>query len=53
MISVDDLESMEETLDVLSTPGLSEKLDAAAEEIAADDFVTGDEIAAKYLRKKA
>lgn len=53
MMSVDDLESIEETLDVLSTPGLSERLDAAAEEIDAGDFATGDEIAAKYLRKKA
>ena len=51
MMSVDDLEAIEETLAVLSTPGLREELDAASEEIDAGDFVTADEIAAKYLRK--
>lgn len=53
MMSVDDLESIEETLAVLSTPGLSEKLDDAAGEIEAGDYLTADEIAAKYLGKKA
>lgn len=53
MISVDDLEAIEETLDVLATPGLREKLDSASDEIDAGDFQTADEIAAKYLPKKA
>lgn len=53
MMSVDDLESIEETLAVLSTPGLSEKLDDAADEIEAGDYLTAGEIAAKYLGKKA
>lgn len=49
VLSVDDLAELEETLAVLSTPGLPEKLDTAAEEIGEGEYLTGEELAAKYL----
>lgn len=49
VMSLDDLEAIEETLSVLSTPGLVEKLDGAANEIDTGDFRTADELRKKYL----
>lgn len=47
-LSVDDLEALEETLDVLSTPGLSARLDQAAQEIDDGHFVTDDQLRVRY-----
>lgn len=49
ILSIDDLAAIEETLDVLGTPGLPGALDAAAAEIDAGDWVGADELARRYL----
>lgn len=51
LVSPDDLESMEETLDVLSTPGALEEIQRAQEEIDSGLSVSADELGDKYLRK--
>jgi prevent-host-death family protein len=51
LISSDELESLEDTLELLSDPdALAELRDSQAAH-AAGDFLTGDEIRAKYLRR--
>ncbi|MGQ0575412.1 MAG: type II toxin-antitoxin system Phd/YefM family antitoxin [Pseudonocardia sp.] len=49
ILSVDDLAAIEETIDVLSTPGLPAALDAAEAEIDSGDWVGADELARRYL----
>ncbi|MDN5747841.1 MAG: type II toxin-antitoxin system Phd/YefM family antitoxin [Pseudonocardia sp.] len=49
ILSVDDLAAIEETIDVLSTPGLAAALDVAAAEIDSGDWVGADELARRYL----
>jgi antitoxin YefM len=49
ILSIDDLAAIEDTLDVLGTSGLSDRLDAAAAEIDAGDWVGADELAQRYL----
>jgi prevent-host-death family protein len=46
LISVEDLESLEETLDILSTPGAMEQIRSSEQEIA-----RGDAIGAEDLRR--
>jgi hypothetical protein len=45
---LDDLAAIEETIDVLSTPGLPAAFDAAAAEIDSGDWVGADELARRY-----
>jgi len=49
LVSPDDLEALEETLDILSEPGALEEIRRAQEAIDAGDVVTGEELRAKYL----
>ena len=43
-MSVSDLESLEETLDLLSTPGALDEIRAAEEEIARGEAIGADEL---------
>lgn len=52
LISVDELESIEETLDILSTPGALEEIKQAQADIDAGNYVTGEELAARYNLKR-
>lgn len=51
ILSPSDLESLEETLDILSAPGAIEEIRAAETEIGAGEFLTAAELRAKYLTK--
>lgn len=44
LISVEDLESLEETLDILSTPGAVEQIRAAEDEIARGEAIGAEEL---------
>ncbi|MBA2310245.1 MAG: type II toxin-antitoxin system Phd/YefM family antitoxin [Pseudonocardiales bacterium] len=48
LLSLDDLESIEETIDVLATPGLRDQLDAAAAEIERGDWISAEELAQRH-----
>lgn len=52
LLSTGDLESVEETLDILSAPGALAQIHAAHDEIEAGDFLTAAELRAKYLGKE-
>jgi len=51
IISPADLENLEETLDLLATPGALEEIRAAESEIASGRILTAAELRAKYLTK--
>jgi antitoxin YefM len=51
LISPDDLASMEETLDILSTPGALDEIKKAQDEIDAGLGVSGEDLRAKYSRR--
>ncbi|MEX1126806.1 MAG: type II toxin-antitoxin system Phd/YefM family antitoxin [Acidimicrobiia bacterium] len=51
LVSPDDLESLEETLDILSTPGALEDIQRAQVEIDSGRFVGDEELRGKYLEK--
>ena len=51
LISPDDLESLEETLDILSDPSALKEIRDAQAAIDSGDFVTGDELRTKYLQR--
>ena len=44
IIAVDDLESLEETLDILSTPGAVEEIRQAEDAIARGDVLNADQV---------
>jgi prevent-host-death family protein len=48
ILAVDDLAAIEETIEVLSTPGLPAALDAAGVEIDSGQWVGADELARRY-----
>jgi antitoxin YefM len=48
IMSADDLESLNETLHALRTPGIAEELDQADADYAAGKTVSGEEIRARY-----
>jgi antitoxin YefM len=52
LISVDELEALEETLDILSTPGALEEIKQAQADIDAGNYVTGEELVARYNLKR-
>lgn len=52
IISPIDLENLEETLELLSTPGAIEEIRSAEVEIATGEFLTAAELRAKYLNKE-
>lgn len=49
ILSVDDLAAIEETIEVLGTPGLPAALDAASAEIDSGQWVGADELARRFL----
>jgi prevent-host-death family protein len=52
IVSPTDLESIEETLAILSAPGAMEDIRAAEDEIGRGEFLTAAELRAKYLTKE-
>jgi antitoxin YefM len=52
IMSPDDLEGLEETLDILSTPGALEEIRAADADVRAGSYFTAAELRAKYLTKE-
>lgn len=48
IMSADDLDSLNETLHALRTPGLAEELRQADADYAAGDTVSGDELRRRY-----
>lgn len=52
IISPGDLENLEETLELLSVPGMLEEIHAAEEQVAEGSFLTAAELRAKYLNKE-
>jgi antitoxin YefM len=51
LLSPDDLEALEDTLDLLSDPAASEEIRAARKDVAKGRGVTAEELRAKYLAK--
>lgn len=51
IMSLEDLESLEETLDILSDPKAMREIRAAEREVAAGNVVTGEELIAKYRKR--
>lgn len=49
LLSPDDLEALEETLDLLSTPGALEEIQAAREELERGEHITAEALRARYL----
>ena len=45
---VEELESLRETVEVLSEPGVLEEIERAEEQIRAGDYITGEELLARY-----
>lgn len=52
ILSVDDLAAIEETIEVLGTPGLPAALDAASAEIDSGEWVGADELARRFLPER-
>ena len=51
IISPDDLEALEETLDLLSRPAAVEEIRKAREELAAGEFLTAVDLRARFGRQ--
>lgn len=51
ILSPDDLEALEETLELLSDTKAMRQIRAAERAVEAGDVVTGDELRAKYLNR--
>lgn len=51
ILSPDDLEGLEETLDILSEPGALEAIRQAEDEIERGDYLTAEELRSRYLAK--
>ena len=51
IISPDDLEALEETLDLLSDPAAVKAIRRAEAEVARGRVLTGDELRTKYLKR--
>jgi antitoxin YefM len=51
LISPDDLEALEDTLELLSDPTARKDIERARKEIAAGKGMRADELAARYLHK--
>lgn len=52
ILSVDDLAAIEDTIEILGTPGLPTALDAAAGEIDSGQWVGADELARRFLPER-
>ena len=51
LISPEELESLEDTLELLSDPEAMRQLDESRQAYVTGDFVTGDELRSRYLTK--
>jgi len=51
ILSPDDLESLEETLDILSEPGAPEEIRRSQAEIDRGEYINGEELQARYVGK--
>jgi prevent-host-death family protein len=51
ILSTEDLAGLEETLDILATPGALDDIQAAENEIDGGSFLTAAELRTKYLAK--
>lgn len=51
ILSPEDLESLEETLDILSEPAAVDEIRRARAEIDRGEFLRAEELRAKYLRR--
>ena len=51
LVAPEDLEALEETLSILSTPGELERIRAAQAEIDAGDYITGEELAQCHVEE--
>jgi prevent-host-death family protein len=51
LISPEELESIEDTLELLSDPEAMKQLDESRRAYEAGDFATGDELRSRYLAK--
>ena len=51
ILSPDDLEALEETLDLLSRPGAMEEIQRAREELEAGEFQTAADLRARFGRR--
>lgn len=51
IVSTEDLAELEETLDILSTPGALDDIRAAEDEIEGGGYLTAAELRTKYLSK--
>lgn len=49
LISPDDLDALEDTLEILSNPDAMREIEQAREEIARGEIVSADDLRAKYL----
>lgn len=52
LISVDELESIEETLDLAMTPGALEQIKQAEADIDAGNYYTEDDVRRMFLKKR-
>ncbi len=52
LVSPRDLEAVEESLAILSTPGALEQIRAAEDDISGGSFLTAAELRAKYLTRE-
>ena len=52
IVSVDDLEGLEETLDILSIPGALEQIQEGEAAAARGEYLNAAELRAKYLKGK-
>lgn len=52
ILSPEDLTSLEESLELLSTPGVLDEIEAAEADITAGKYLTAAELRAKYLDKE-
>jgi antitoxin YefM len=51
IMSPEDLEALEDTLELLSDPTALEEIDRARQDVARGKVVTAEELRAKYLRR--
>lgn len=51
LMSADDLEALDDTLELLSDPAAMADIERARRDVAAGNAVSADEIRAKYLQK--
>ncbi len=51
ILNLDDLESLEETVDLLSRPGVMDEIRKAQEELEAGEFLSASELQARFGRR--